>query len=136
MISLKLPLWLRFVLLAGVIALASGASLLAYRHYTRPVTLSVAVGSRRRRPCRRWPAGWFRPTRRCGWRRIGGLRQRIDLDPLAVCDRFGGVGSTVAFQVRAQLDEELNAFQIGRASSQHDAGWLPDDAATSRCRDP
>jgi hypothetical protein len=45
MISLKLLLWLRFVLLAGVIALASGASLLAYRYYTRPVTLSVAVGS-------------------------------------------------------------------------------------------
>jgi len=45
MVSLNLPLWLRFVLLAGVIALASGASLLAYRYYTRPVTLSVAVGS-------------------------------------------------------------------------------------------
>jgi TRAP-type uncharacterized transport system substrate-binding protein len=45
MISLKLPLWLRFVLLVGVLALASGASLLAYRYYTRPVTLSVAVGS-------------------------------------------------------------------------------------------
>ena len=45
MVSLKLPLWLRFVLLVGVVALASGASLLAYRTYTRPVTLSVAVGS-------------------------------------------------------------------------------------------
>jgi TRAP-type uncharacterized transport system substrate-binding protein len=45
MVPLNLPLWLRFVLLAGVIALASGASLLAYRYYTRPVTLSVAVGS-------------------------------------------------------------------------------------------
>jgi TRAP-type uncharacterized transport system substrate-binding protein len=45
MVSPNLPLWLRFVLLAGVIALASGASLLAYRYYTRPVTLSVAVGS-------------------------------------------------------------------------------------------
>jgi len=44
-VSLKLPLWLRFVLLVGVIGLASGASLLAYRYYTRPVTLSVAVGS-------------------------------------------------------------------------------------------
>jgi TRAP-type uncharacterized transport system substrate-binding protein len=43
--SLKLPLWLRFVLLLGVAALASGASLLAYRYFTRPVTLSVAVGS-------------------------------------------------------------------------------------------
>ena len=45
MVSLNLPLWLRFVLLVGVIGLASGASLLAYRYYTRPVTLTVAVGS-------------------------------------------------------------------------------------------
>jgi TRAP-type uncharacterized transport system substrate-binding protein len=45
MTSLKLPLWLRCILLVGVIGLASGASLLAYRYYTRPVTLSVAVGS-------------------------------------------------------------------------------------------
>ena len=43
--SSKLPLWLRFVLLVGAVGLASGASLLAYRYYTRPVTLSVAVGS-------------------------------------------------------------------------------------------
>jgi TRAP-type uncharacterized transport system substrate-binding protein len=40
-----LPLWLRFVLLVGVVGLASGASLFAYRYYTRPITLSVAVGS-------------------------------------------------------------------------------------------
>src|SRR5260221_4776271 len=45
MVSLKLPLWLRFVLLLGVAALASGASLLAYRYYTPPATLTVAVGS-------------------------------------------------------------------------------------------
>jgi TRAP-type uncharacterized transport system substrate-binding protein len=45
MAKLKLPVWLRFILLVGVIGLASGASLLAYRYYTRPVTLSVAVGS-------------------------------------------------------------------------------------------
>jgi TRAP transporter TAXI family solute receptor len=45
MVSLKLPLWLRFVLLVGVVGLASGASLFAYRYYTRPVTLTVAVGS-------------------------------------------------------------------------------------------
>src|SRR5258708_8702852 len=43
--SLKLPFWLRFVLLVGVVGFVSGASLLAYRYYTRPVTLSVAVGS-------------------------------------------------------------------------------------------
>ncbi len=45
MMSTKLPLWLRFILLLGLAALASGASLLAYRYYTRPTTLSVAVGS-------------------------------------------------------------------------------------------
>jgi len=45
MVSASLPLWLRLVLLVGAVGLASGASLLAYRYYTRPVTLSVAVGS-------------------------------------------------------------------------------------------
>src|SRR6202795_3354952 len=45
MVSLNLPLWLRFVLLVGIVGLVSGASLIAYRYYTRPVTLSVAVGS-------------------------------------------------------------------------------------------
>ncbi len=44
-VFLKLPRWLRFVLLVGAVGLVSGASLLAYRYYTRPVTLSVAVGS-------------------------------------------------------------------------------------------
>jgi TRAP-type uncharacterized transport system substrate-binding protein len=43
--SPKLPLWLRFVLLLGVVGIVSGAGLLAYRYWTRPVTLSVAVGS-------------------------------------------------------------------------------------------
>src|SRR6202051_4238137 len=43
--SSKLPLWLRLVLLVGAVGLASGASLLAYRYFTRPTTLSVAVGS-------------------------------------------------------------------------------------------
>src|SRR5438445_4548879 len=45
MVSLKSPLWLRFVLLVGIVGLVSGASLIAYRYYTRPVTLSVAAGS-------------------------------------------------------------------------------------------
>src|SRR6266550_3757245 len=43
--SLKLPFWLRFVLLVGVVGVVSGAGLLAYRYWTRPVPLSVAVGS-------------------------------------------------------------------------------------------
>ena len=45
MTSMKLPLWLRLVLLVGVVVLAAGVSLLAYRFYTRPVTLTIAVGS-------------------------------------------------------------------------------------------
>ncbi len=45
MTSFKLPLWLRFVLIAGVAVLATGLGLFAYRYYTHPVTLTVAVGS-------------------------------------------------------------------------------------------
>src|ERR1700687_1112213 len=45
MVSLHFPLWLRFVLLVGIVGLVSGASLIAYRYFTRPTTLSVAVGS-------------------------------------------------------------------------------------------
>jgi TRAP-type uncharacterized transport system substrate-binding protein len=45
MASQNLPLWLRFVLLVGVLILAAGASLFAYRYFTRPVTLTLAVGS-------------------------------------------------------------------------------------------
>src|SRR5258706_5445430 len=45
MMSIKLPLWVRFVSLVGVTILATGAGLFAYRYYTRPVTLSIAVGS-------------------------------------------------------------------------------------------
>jgi ABC-type nitrate/sulfonate/bicarbonate transport system substrate-binding protein len=45
MMSTKLPLRLRFFLLIGVAVFAAGAGLLAYRYYTRPATLTVAVGS-------------------------------------------------------------------------------------------
>lgn len=45
MVSTKLPLWVRFFLLLGVAAAATGAGLLGYKYYTRPVTLTVAVGS-------------------------------------------------------------------------------------------
>jgi TRAP-type uncharacterized transport system substrate-binding protein len=44
MASLNWPLWLRFVLLLGAVGIASGAGLLGYRYFTRPVTLSVVVG--------------------------------------------------------------------------------------------
>src|SRR6266436_5736488 len=43
--SIRLPLWLRLVLLAGVALLAAGAGLSGYRYFARPVTLTVAVGS-------------------------------------------------------------------------------------------
>jgi TRAP-type uncharacterized transport system substrate-binding protein len=45
MTSARLPLWLRFVLITGLAVLAAGAGLLAYRYYSKPVTLTVAVGS-------------------------------------------------------------------------------------------
>lgn len=43
--SERLPIWVRFVLVAGVVVLAASAGLFAYRWYVRPVTLSIAVGS-------------------------------------------------------------------------------------------
>jgi len=41
----EIPALASFVLVVGIVGLASGASLVAYRYYTRPVTLKVAVGS-------------------------------------------------------------------------------------------
>src|SRR6266571_5982565 len=43
--SIKLPIWLRFFLLIDGAIFAAGAGLFAYRYYTHPVTLTVAVGS-------------------------------------------------------------------------------------------
>jgi TRAP transporter TAXI family solute receptor len=43
--KIRVPFWLRIVLLVSVVALGAGAGLFAYRYYERPVTLSVAVGS-------------------------------------------------------------------------------------------
>jgi hypothetical protein len=43
--AVKLPFWLRIVVVAGLAMLAAGTSLVAYRWYVRPVTLSIAVGS-------------------------------------------------------------------------------------------
>jgi TRAP-type uncharacterized transport system substrate-binding protein len=45
MMASKLPLWLRFALVVGIVILATGAGLFAYRYYARPVTLTLAVGS-------------------------------------------------------------------------------------------
>jgi TRAP-type uncharacterized transport system substrate-binding protein len=41
----RLPAWLRITLVAGIAVLIAGASLLAWRWYSKPTTLTVAVGS-------------------------------------------------------------------------------------------
>ena len=43
--SIRMPPWLRMVLVAGAVVLLTGASLFAYRWFTRPTTLTIAVGS-------------------------------------------------------------------------------------------
>jgi TRAP-type uncharacterized transport system substrate-binding protein len=43
--SIKLPTWVRFALVLGVTLIAAGAGLVGYRWYTRPTTLTIAVGS-------------------------------------------------------------------------------------------
>src|SRR5215468_4428007 len=43
--AIRLPIWLRIVVVLGLAVLATGAGLFAYRWYVRPVTLSIAVGS-------------------------------------------------------------------------------------------
>ena len=45
MMPIKMPFWLRVVSLIGVVILVTGAGLFGYRYYTRPVTLTLAVGS-------------------------------------------------------------------------------------------
>lgn len=42
---IRLPTWIRFALVIGVVLIAAGGGLVGYRWYTRPVTLSIAVGS-------------------------------------------------------------------------------------------
>src|SRR4051812_39916013 len=44
-ISIALPFWARAMLLAGLAGVVLGISLIGYRYYARPTTLSVAVGS-------------------------------------------------------------------------------------------
>src|ERR1700749_1253904 len=44
-LQVKLPVWVRAVLLAGVFSIVAGAGLIAYRYYQQPVKLTVAVGS-------------------------------------------------------------------------------------------
>ncbi len=43
--SIRLPTRVRFALVIGVVLVAAGAGLVGYRWFTRPTTLSIAVGS-------------------------------------------------------------------------------------------
>src|SRR5215218_616105 len=43
--SSSLPIWLRFILIAGTIVLIAFWSLFAWRWYSQPTTLTIAVGS-------------------------------------------------------------------------------------------
>ena len=43
--SIRIPSWLRMALVAGVVVLVTGAGLFGYRWYSRPTTLTIAVGS-------------------------------------------------------------------------------------------
>ncbi len=45
MVSARMPIWLRFVVVAGVVVLVLGAGLFGYRWYSHPTTLTIAVGS-------------------------------------------------------------------------------------------
>jgi hypothetical protein len=45
MTPIKLPLWLRLLLIVAVLILAGAGGLFGYRYYTHPRTLTVAVGS-------------------------------------------------------------------------------------------
>ena len=45
MTSIAMPTWLRIILVASVVVLVTGAGLFVYHWYTRPTTLTVAVGS-------------------------------------------------------------------------------------------
>jgi TRAP-type uncharacterized transport system substrate-binding protein len=45
MISIRMPFWLRIVSLVSVVIVVTAVGLFAYRYYTRPTTLTVAVGS-------------------------------------------------------------------------------------------
>jgi hypothetical protein len=43
--SIKMPFWIRIVMVIAALVLAAGGGLFGYRYWTHPVTLTVAVGS-------------------------------------------------------------------------------------------
>jgi TRAP-type uncharacterized transport system substrate-binding protein len=52
----KLPQWQRVTLVAGLLVVAAALGLFAYSYFTRPLTLTVAVGSRDEEVVRRMSA--------------------------------------------------------------------------------
>jgi TRAP-type uncharacterized transport system substrate-binding protein len=44
-LQIAMPLWVRAILLAGVVCIVAGVGLISYRLYQRPQTLTIAVGS-------------------------------------------------------------------------------------------
>ena len=48
-LQITLPFWVRAILLTGVVCIFAGAGLISYRLYMQPKTLTIAVGSLRRR---------------------------------------------------------------------------------------
>src|SRR5471032_2947432 len=44
-LQIAFPIWVRAVLLAGMLGIVAGAALISYRFYLRPTTLTIAVGS-------------------------------------------------------------------------------------------
>jgi len=45
MVSARMPIWFRIIVVAGVVVLVLGAGLFGYRWYSHPTTLTIAVGS-------------------------------------------------------------------------------------------
>src|SRR4051794_41969602 len=45
MVPTKMPIWLRSFIVASAVVLVLGAGLFGYRWYSRPTTLTIAVGS-------------------------------------------------------------------------------------------
>ena len=45
MVPAKMPIWLRSIIVISAVVLVLGAGLVGYRWYSRPTTLTIAVGS-------------------------------------------------------------------------------------------
>ena len=88
--SIRMPPWLRVVLVAGAVVLVTGAALFGYHWYTRPTTLTIAVGS------------------------LDGEAGRI---VSAIASRFAATGASVRLKIieTSSAAEAANAFSSGNA---------------------